>query len=490
MSVWMKIERNIKLHAILNNLGYSKVRCEQRIKIYNNASRCLERVTNRNWYVPINATVLGSRGEGMAVALESDMDLLVLQPAVKCFKTFSMENEEDNDTDVAIFELQLSDVPNGYAKLHLKTLKDASPYPYSRLVTSIKGALTNEGFLQNNQRIIESIENGDHTVRREGWPTKHNVYGLKYGPAQPLRYLLPSPEEYQEYLSIDYVQALPCIYPSFFNEWCKRVEGKSWPSSETSMKVKKSDLFVVPVGLAESYGKVLQWRISFTMAEKLLVRSFNDAQIKAYALMKMVLKHILKPLCNNITSYQVKNVVFWVSEMRKTAVGNDFIAIMLEAIIFLKDCIDAGQLQHYFLPSQNLMHVNISEDDRSRLIASLTDISQNPLVVLQHCPLISNMITSPIIELQEGLIFRNMVDECLAAFFALEPEQYDEIEHLFQGTQSYKEYMEFYLNRVPPIVRKNNPYGYFHLISSKNNYEIERILTEGAEKGYLKLWIK
>ncbi|XP_060576881.1 uncharacterized protein LOC132734205 [Ruditapes philippinarum] len=493
MSVWyemddkQKTERKKKLYDILNHLGYSKVCCNQRIKIYDNASRCLERVSNRNWFVPVNVTVLGSRGEGMAVALGSDMDVLMLQPAVKCFETLSLTYKEENDRDVAIFELNFSDVPEGYAKLHLKTLKDASPYPYSRLVTRIKGALTSDGFLQNNQRIIESIENGGQTVRLEGWPTTHNMYGHINGPAQPLQYPLPCPEKYQQYLSIDYVAAFPCVYPSLLNDWFERVRGKSWPSLETSIKVKHSDLFVVPVGLAESDEEVLQWRISFTLAEILLVRSFHDAQIKAYALMKMILKHELKPICMNITSYQIKNVLFWTSEKRQNIQKIDFYELLLEVITFLKDCIEARQLQHYFIPSRNLMHVNISEEERSRLIAFLTKISWDPSYALQRCPLICNMCTLPT---DEGLVFRNMVDELMAAFFAVAPEQFDEIEHLLQGAQSSKEYFDFFMKRVPAIVRKNNPYGYFHLILSKRDDDIDEILNEGCKKGYQELWIK
>jgi hypothetical protein len=210
--------------------------------------------------------------------------------------------------------------------------------------------------------------------------------------------------------------------------------------------------------------------------------------------MKMILKHVLKPICESITSYQVKNVVFWVSETRQMVkendIENDFNEILLEAINFLKDCIKAKKLGHYFIPSRNLMHVNISNEERSCLIESLTEISRDPTSALQRCPLIRKICNSPLKEQQEGLIFRNMMDEILAAIFAIEPEQYDDIEHLLHGTQSPEEYFELYMKLVPPILKKNNPYGYFHLILSKGNDDIKEILKEGCKKGYHELWIK
>jgi hypothetical protein len=91
------IYRRSNLYDIFNNLGYSKVRCEQRIKIYDNASKCFQRVTHKNWKEPVDVTVLGSRSEGLAISFGSDMDILYLQSAVMCFENFPRDNKEEID---------------------------------------------------------------------------------------------------------------------------------------------------------------------------------------------------------------------------------------------------------------------------------------------------------------------------------------------------------------------------------------------------------
>jgi hypothetical protein len=256
------------------------------------------------------------------------------------------------------------------------------------------------------------------------------------------------------------------------------------------MEVKKSNTFVVPVGLAGSDEEVLQWRMSFTLAERLLVMSFNDAQIKTYAAMKMIVKHALNPICENISSYQVKTAMFWVSEKNQGILNiDDFNEMLLDVILFLTECVTNRSLQHYFTPSKNLMFQKISDDERSRLLGSLYEIIQDIAYALRRCPLIHIMCSLPKEEIQKRLIFRNLCDELLAALFSIEPEEYDVIDHLLHIAQSSQEYLGLYVKHVLPIVRQNNPYGYFHLLSSMNDEEIMSIMMNGVIQGYDKIWL-
>jgi hypothetical protein len=482
------IYSRVTLHAILNDLGYSKVKSEQRVKIYDNASRCLERVTIRNWFENFEVSVLGSRGEGIAVALGSDMDILKLQPAVMCFKTFPVENDETIDKYVATFELHFDDVPEGYVKLHLKTIQNIQwPDKYNKLVMRINRALTNEKYLKNNERIIEAVENEGENVRIEGWLSEHFQHEEASGPAQPLQFPLPMSDRY---LSIDNVPAFPCEYPSFFDEWFERVQDKSWPSEETSMQVKRSKLFVVPVGLAESNAEELQWRISCTLAERLLVRSFIDAQIKAYTAMKMILKHVLKPTCEYITSYQVKNVMFWVSEKNNNILNiTDFNDILLEAIDFLKQCLEVRCLKHYFILSKNLMFGELSDEERSCLFDRFNEIQRDITGILRRCTLIHELYTLPEDEVQKRLLFRNLVDEILTAILSIDPEKFETIEHSFHRAKTKDDFIKLFKNEVLTVVKQINPYGYFELLSSKSDGEILGILIQGKLQGYDKEWL-
>jgi hypothetical protein len=102
------------------------------------------------------------------------------------------------------------------------------------------------------------------------------------------------------------------------------------------------------------------------------------------------------------------------------------------------------------------------------LLVSLNEISQDIAAALRRCPLIHIICSLPKEEIRNRLIFKNLCDQILAAFFSIEPEEYDVIEHLFHRAHSSQEYLELYVNHVPPIVRQNNPYGYFQLLSLMN----------------------
>jgi hypothetical protein len=256
------------------------------------------------------------------------------------------------------------------------------------------------------------------------------------------------------------------------------------------MEIKESPLFVVPVGLAGSKEEELQWRVSCTLAERLLVRSFNDAQIKAYTAMKMILKHVLKPVCEYITSYQVKNVMFWVSEKNNNILRiTNFIEIVLEAIDFLKQSLEVRCLQHYFVLSKNLMSVTLSDKDCRCLIDHFNEISKDPTGVLRRCPLIHYMCSLPKEQVQTRLLFRNLFDEVLAAFLSIDPVIFNLMEYVSHRVNSETDFVEIAKEIVLPFVRQNNPYGYFDLLSSKSNEEIFCILMQGKLFGYDKEWL-
>jgi hypothetical protein len=351
----------------------------------------------------------------------------------------------------------------------------------------INRALTKERYLKNNERIIEAVENEGENVKISGWISKHIQHEKAKGPAQPLQFPLPLSGRY---LSIDYVPAFPCEYPSFFDKWFERVQDKPWPSEETSMQVKESKLFVVPVGSAESNAVELQWRISCTLAERLLVRSFSDAQIKAYTTMKMILKHVLKPVCEYITSYQVKNVMFWVSEKNNNILNiTDFNEILLDAIDFLKQCLEVRCLQQYFILSKNLMLGILSDAERSCLFDRFNEIQRDITGVLRRCTLIHELYTLPEDEVQKRLLFRNLVDEILTAFLSIVPEKFETIEHSFHCAKDKDNLNDLFIKEVLPIVRHSNPYGYFELLSSKSDGDILGILIQGILQGYDKEWL-
>ncbi|XP_053387183.1 uncharacterized protein LOC128550983 [Mercenaria mercenaria] len=371
----------------LDKLGYTKAIVEKRVKIYENAADCLARAGNRNWPESINIIVAGSRGEGMAVSCKSDMDTMFVQPAVKCFEIYPTTDFKAVENCVAAFELDLDDVPEGYTKLRLKHIEWS--WEYRKLTSRIMVSSKDNNYLKNGQRLIEAVEYGGKNVKEESWISRNNLFGEVTGPAQPHQFPLPFSNNH---VSFDHVQAFPCAYPSVLDDWFIRERQNAWPSSDVLKAVKETDVFVVSVGLSGSKDEILQWRISLTLAERALVRSFNDTQIKVYAAMKMLVKHELKPICANITSYIVKNVIFWVFEKRPgTYQRDEFVEILLHPLIYMKDCVTVGSLPNYMIPSRNLLQGKLSQEEAYALKVHLDIFITECSTVLLRCPLVYKM---------------------------------------------------------------------------------------------------
>ncbi|XP_052086554.1 uncharacterized protein LOC127723875 [Mytilus californianus] len=73
----------------------------------------------------------------------------------------------------------------------------------------------------------------------------------------------------------------------------------------------------VPIGPKTVSDGHFLWRISFSVAEKVLVHSFNFTQLLCYGLLKLTLKHIINindEVKELLCSYFLKTALFWVSE--------------------------------------------------------------------------------------------------------------------------------------------------------------------------------
>ncbi|XP_053389517.1 uncharacterized protein LOC128552495 [Mercenaria mercenaria] len=470
----------------LDKLGYTKALVEKRVKIYDNAADCLAGATNRNWPESIYIVVAGSRGEGMAVSLKSDLDTMFVQPAVKCFKIYPTTDSKAVENCVAAFKLDLYDVPEGYTKLRLKHIEWS--WEYRKLASRIMKSLKDNNYLKNGQRLIEAVEYGGENVKRESWISKNYRFDEVTGPAQPLQFPLPFSNNC--FLSFDHVQAFPCAYVSVLDDWFKRQRQNAWPSSDVLKAVKETDIFVVSVGQSGSKEEKLQWRISLTLAERSLVRSFNDTQIKVYAAMKMLVKHELKPICANITSYIVKNVIFWVFEKRSgTFQRDEFVEILLQSLIYLKDCVTVGCLPNYTIPSRNLLRGKLSQEEACALKEHLNILITEDSTVLLRCPLVYKMAELSGDALKDRLLFRELTDMLYLGVFSVPPHKFDEIQHSFHVTQNAEEYLQVYFKRLLPVIRETNPYGAFTLLKTMADEEVRSQLMKGFLLDYDKMWM-
>ena len=111
---------------------------------------------------------------------------------------------------------------------------------------------------------------------------------------------VPSIEEHQ-FTNIeanDNVLSIHCKHwPNDALEWCQRRRPFGWPSSSIIASVISFGYHLVPIGHPNSQTRFTEWRISFSLAERTLVWSFNHTQMQCYAVMKIILKEFIKKNC-------------------------------------------------------------------------------------------------------------------------------------------------------------------------------------------------
>ncbi|XP_052067190.1 uncharacterized protein LOC127706574 [Mytilus californianus] len=157
----------------------------------------------------------------------------------------------------------------------------------------------------------------------------------------------------------DYVFCFRC--PTWIGQ-ARKLRGKSrlWPCPSVVDNIERCGTLFVPIGSKTSVTEEFEWRISFSVAEKLLIYSFSHTQMLCYALLKIMLKEIIETYTNSkgiLCSYFLKTVVFWVSEEYSGDKWQPHMIIpcFMACLARLVYCVDHSYLPHYFIPEINLL---------------------------------------------------------------------------------------------------------------------------------------
>ena len=79
----------------------------------------------------------------------------------------------------------------------------------------------------------------------------------------------------------DHVLSIRCkFWPNESIEWIHRSRNFDWPTSLDISSIVEFGCHLVPVGHPHSDRKDMEWRISFSIAERTLVWSFNHVQMQ------------------------------------------------------------------------------------------------------------------------------------------------------------------------------------------------------------------
>lgn len=164
----------------------------------------------------------------------------------------------------------------------------------------------------------------------------------------------------QIHMKTDNVFALYCQeWPDFVRE--VRFKNSKWPRGKALQQLVRAGCHVVPIGKRNSLTKSLEWRLSFSSAEKIMMHSLiNSTQLYTYNMLKLLLSHLMKEykvadevLC----TYYIKTVFFFVIEEEPECLWQE--STLLDCIHLvisrLCNCLRNHLLPNFFVPENNMI---------------------------------------------------------------------------------------------------------------------------------------
>ena len=173
----------------------------------------------------------------------------------------------------------------------------------------------------------------------------------------------------------DLVYSIRCkFWPTGAQEWIDRPRYFGWPTTKDISSIVSFGCHLVPVGHPKSTRNMVEWRISFSIAERMLVWSFNHVQMQCYAVMKIILKEFIKLNCRPenfvLCSYFIKTFLFWKFETTESHFWrpSNFVECIRYLLVEFSHCVRVGVLSHYFFPKFNLLSVKLTQEAQAELL--------------------------------------------------------------------------------------------------------------------------
>ena len=324
-----------------------------------------------------NVYFTGSKSEGLDLP-GSDRDYMYdMNKSFQIKVTQSLDEDNDAFPYSTLF-MSTENVPPGFALLqylHQTPLMHSLLYRASKNMYGRK-YLCSDLFIENNESLLRNMNRPElQSVQRQGPSAEIWISGQ---------------DTFES--GTDSVFSIHCpFWPNEASEWVQRLRHFSWPSSQDVSTITDFGFHVVPVGHPHSDTKLMEWRISFSVAERTLVWSFNHVQIQCYAVMKIILKEFIKLRCNMqnqvLCSYFIKTFLFWKYETTELNFWRE--SNLRECIMYLlaefSKCLQEGVLRHYFIPRFNLLSVKLTRAAQTELLQLFDIIIQSDIIILKEC---------------------------------------------------------------------------------------------------------
>ncbi|XP_033753774.1 uncharacterized protein LOC117337097 [Pecten maximus] len=304
----------------------------------------------------------GSVAEGV-VMQGSDVDMMLHDKAVIVLCQYPDTSFQSDYKDKTVLVMRDADSRPGYVTLELVQLGE-----------------------RVHEHVIESI-----IPDRDAYFISSEIYTRCDQDSMSGHFQLPTeihgPACTMEYehnnLNVDYVKSFRCYrWPKEAGEWVTRPRLHNWPDQALRDQIVQGGCHLVPVGDKTSADTFLQWRISFTTAERKLMYSLTHVQFLVYGLLKYFLKQIsdmLKQLAGYIdiiSSYIIKTVIFHTVENTPGLLWQEkhtFLCFIL-CLNILITWVKTGYCPNYFIKGNNMFLGNVHGENQRKLLHFLVDL--------------------------------------------------------------------------------------------------------------------
>lgn len=186
-------------------------------------------------------------------------------------------------------------------------------------------------------------------------------------------------------LEMDFVLCVKSDHwPDTAKPWIQRCQQSGWPVETVVSQIVNSGCHVVPIGSTSDAN--LEWRISFSKAEQIIVYSLNHCQFICYGLFKIFLKEVINEQSKApiLCSYFIKTVLFWVIQNDRTLrwTPDNLLCCFWNCFKLLIHWVNTGCCPNFFIPQNNMFKVKVTGHAQAALFDQLYGFYDNGIECL------------------------------------------------------------------------------------------------------------
>ncbi|KAK3085653.1 hypothetical protein FSP39_006707 [Pinctada imbricata] len=199
----------------------------------------------------------------------------------------------------------------------------------------------------------------------------------------------------------DQAYTLNCpTWPKQAIPFIRRSLDRSWPSYDVLTDICKDGCLLVPINSKQQQCSDmidLEWRISFSLAEKKLVHSMNHCQFLCYGLFKVFLNEVIKTKLSDkdlLCSYFIKTAVFWeISDNPSEWTPFKLLHRFWNIFCRLIEWVSIGYCPNFFIPENNMFYGKICGQKQTVLLQLLREFYSEGYDCLLRCSSINQNLS-------------------------------------------------------------------------------------------------